>query len=65
MLGKVWKIVTQPGQAVEEDETVMILEAMKMEIEVVAPASGTIVEFKVKEGDSVDADDEVAVLETA
>ena len=65
MLGKVWKLVAQPGQRVAEDETVLILEAMKMEIEVVAPVSGTLVEFKVGVGDSVDADDEVATIETS
>lgn len=64
MLGKVWKLVAQPGQRVEEEETVLILEAMKMEIEVVAPAAGTVVDFKVAEGDSVDADDEIAYIET-
>lgn len=64
MLGKVWKLVAQVGQRVEEDEIVLVLEAMKMEIEVVAPTAGTLVEFKVQVGDPVEADQEVAVLET-
>lgn len=64
MLGKVWKLVAQVGQRVEEDETVLILEAMKMEIEVVAPASGTLVEVKVGVGDAVEADQELGTIET-
>lgn len=64
MLGKILRLVAKPGDRVEEDETILVMEAMKMEIEVVAPASGTLVEFKVAPGDAVDADDVVAVIET-
>ena len=55
--------IMQPGQAVAEDETVLVLEAMKMEIEVVAPAAGTVTGFTVGAGDAVDADAVVATLE--
>jgi biotin carboxyl carrier protein len=64
MLGKVLRLVAQPGERVEEDETVLVLEAMKMEIEVVAPVSGKVLELKVNVGDAVEADQELAVLET-
>jgi acetyl-CoA carboxylase biotin carboxyl carrier protein len=53
LVGNVWKIVTKPGDAVVEDQTLLILESMKMEIEVVAPQAGTVLEIKVKETDVV------------
>lgn len=64
MLGKVFKLVAQPGQRVAEDETVLVLEAMKMEIEVVAPVAGTLVELKVGVGDAVEEDQELGGIET-
>ncbi|HYY88818.1 MAG TPA: acetyl-CoA carboxylase biotin carboxyl carrier protein subunit [Chloroflexota bacterium] len=64
MLGKVLRLVAQPGQRVEEDETVLVIEAMKMEIEVVAPVSGTLVEVRVTADQAVEADQDLAVLET-
>ena len=63
MLGKILRLVAQPGARVREDETVLVMEAMKMEIEVVAPRDGTLSEVTVKPGDAVDAGDVVAVLE--
>lgn len=53
LVGNVWKIVTKPGDTVVEDQTLLILESMKMEIDVVAPQAGTVVEIKVKETDVV------------
>lgn len=61
--GTVWKIVTKVGDEIEEYDTVMILESMKMEIPVEAPVSGKIVEFKVQEESSVIEDDVVAIME--
>jgi acetyl-CoA carboxylase biotin carboxyl carrier protein len=51
--GIVWKIVAGAGDAVSEDDTVIILESMKMEIPVPAPASGTVLEILVAEGETV------------
>jgi acetyl-CoA carboxylase biotin carboxyl carrier protein len=42
VLGSLWRIVAEVGQAVEEDETIMVLESMKMEIPVTSPISGTV-----------------------
>jgi acetyl-CoA carboxylase biotin carboxyl carrier protein len=53
LVGNVWKIVTKAGDAVTEDQTLLILESMKMEIEVVAPKAGVVVEILVKETDIV------------
>jgi len=63
MLGKVLRLVAAPGARVREDETVLVMEAMKMEIEVVAPRDGTLASFRVSPGDPVDAGDVLAVLE--
>ncbi len=52
--GTVWKIEKKPGDPVAEGDTVVILESMKMEMPVEAPAGGTITAVKVKEGDAVD-----------
>ena len=51
--GIVWKVVAGAGDTVSEDDTVIILESMKMEIPVSAPASGTVLEILVAEGETV------------
>lgn len=51
--GNIWKIVTAVGDAVEEDQPILILESMKMEIPVAAPEVGTVTEILVSEGDTV------------
>ena len=51
--GKVWKIVATAGTAVEEEGTILIIESMKMEISVIAPRAGTVIEILVSEGDDV------------
>ncbi|WP_111637828.1 sodium-extruding oxaloacetate decarboxylase subunit alpha [Marinomonas shanghaiensis] len=53
LAGNIFKILVSPGQQVNEGDTVMILEAMKMETEISAPKSGVIGSIDVKEGDSV------------
>ncbi len=52
--GTVGKIEKRPGDQVAAGDTVVILESMKMEMPVEAPAGGTITAIKVKEGDPVD-----------
>jgi urea carboxylase len=63
MVGKVLKIEKQPGERVEEDDVVVVLEAMKMEIPVVAPAGGVVKEIKVAPGQAVEAEEELAVID--
>ena len=60
--GKVWKIEAQPGNALAADDTILILESMKMEIPVVAPKAGKLLELRVREGDAVREGEVVAVL---
>jgi acetyl-CoA carboxylase biotin carboxyl carrier protein len=45
--GSVWKITVEAGQHIELDEEIAILESMKMEIPVLAPTAGTVVEILV------------------
>jgi acetyl-CoA carboxylase biotin carboxyl carrier protein len=63
--GNVWKIVKSPGDSVEEDEAVMILESMKMEIPVMAPQAGVIEAILVAEGDTVSDGAVVARLQAS
>ena len=60
--GSVWKILKQPGEAVEEEEPVILLESMKMEIPVMAPRGGRVAEIRVAEGEMVAEGDVVAVI---
>lgn len=61
--GKVWKIEARPGARLAAGETVLILESMKMEVPIAAPAAGTLAELHVGEGDMVGEDEEVGSLE--
>ncbi len=63
MVGKVLKIEKKAGERVEEDDVVVVLEAMKMEIPVVAPVSGTVKEIKVAPGQAVEAEQILAEIE--
>jgi acetyl-CoA carboxylase biotin carboxyl carrier protein len=63
LVGNVWKIVTKPGDVVAEDQTLLILESMKMEIEVVAPKAGTVREIRVKETEVVKEGQVLVVLD--
>ena len=53
--GKVFKIEVKTGQAVKKGDTVIILEAMKMEIPMVSPVDGTIASIDCAVGDAVEA----------
>ncbi|MGB1245146.1 MAG: sodium-extruding oxaloacetate decarboxylase subunit alpha [Porticoccaceae bacterium] len=62
LAGTVVKVLVKPGQAVAEGETIIILEAMKMETSVSAPAAGSIVEVRVQGGDSCAVGDVLVTL---
>lgn len=61
--GKVWRIDAAVGTAVQADESIITLESMKMEVPVESPAAGTVVELLVGEGDAVEEDQPIAVIE--
>jgi acetyl-CoA carboxylase biotin carboxyl carrier protein len=63
LVGNLWKIVVEVGQQVEEDDTLMILESMKMEIPITSPVTGTVREIRVKEGEVVQEGQTVAVVD--
>jgi biotin carboxyl carrier protein len=63
MVGKILRVEKKVGDQVEEDEVVVVMEAMKMEIPVVAPASGVLKELKVTPGQAVEAEQVLAVIE--
>jgi acetyl-CoA carboxylase biotin carboxyl carrier protein len=62
MVANVWKIVVTAGDAVEDGDTLVILESMKMEIPVIAEGAGTVTELRVSEGDVVQEGDVIAVI---
>jgi biotin carboxyl carrier protein len=59
MVGKILRI----EKNVEEDEVIIVMEAMKMEIPIVAPSSGTVKEINVSAGQAVEAEQQLAVIE--
>ena len=61
--GKIVSISVEPGTAIEEDDELLVIEAMKMETPVFAPCSGTVSKIAVKEGDAVEEDDLIAVID--
>ncbi|HVP01914.1 MAG TPA: biotin/lipoyl-binding carrier protein [Solirubrobacteraceae bacterium] len=61
--GTVWKIECQIGDAIEEGDTVVILESMKMEMPVEAEDAGTVSEILCEEGQAVNEGDTLVVLE--
>jgi biotin carboxyl carrier protein len=63
MVANVWKVVAKAGDEVEEGDTLVILESMKMEIPVVAESDGTVKEIAVNEGDVVQEGDLIAVID--
>ena len=61
--GTVWKIECEVGQAVEEGDTLLILESMKMEMPLEAEDPGTVAKIVCEEGQSVSEGDTLVVLE--
>ncbi len=60
--GSVWKIVANPGQSVNEGDVIMILESMKMEIDVIAPKGGVVKSINVATNDKVVEGQAVAII---
>jgi acetyl-CoA carboxylase biotin carboxyl carrier protein len=63
MVGKILSVRVDAGQKIEEDEEMFILEAMKMEIPIYAPASGAVKNISVSAGQEVEADQVLAIVE--
>ena len=63
MGGKVVEVLVSPGDTVQEGEDVVIIEAMKMEMPIVSDEAGTVKDVNCKQGDTVEADAVLVVLE--
>ncbi len=63
MVANVWKVVAAEGDNVDDGDTLVILESMKMEIPVIAETAGVLKELAVNEGDVVQEGDLIAVIE--
>jgi acetyl-CoA carboxylase biotin carboxyl carrier protein len=63
MAGKIIEIKVNVGDAVHEDDEVAVIEAMKMEMPIMAFSDGTVKEIKVAKGDSVEADQVLMIIE--
>jgi biotin carboxyl carrier protein len=62
MVANVWKVVATEGDHVEDGDTLVILESMKMEIPVLAEGAGTLAKLHVAEGDVVQEGDLIATI---
>nr|WP_321503529.1 biotin/lipoyl-containing protein [uncultured Dethiosulfovibrio sp.] len=62
MPGKVLRVIASQGTSVSAGDVILILEAMKMENEIVAPCGGTITQMAAKEGATVNSGDVLAVI---
>jgi acetyl-CoA carboxylase biotin carboxyl carrier protein len=62
--GTVWKVEAKVGQVVSQDDLILIVESMKMEIPVTAPANGKIIDIKVAEGDAITDRQLLVVIES-
>jgi acetyl-CoA carboxylase biotin carboxyl carrier protein len=63
MVANVWKVVVESGDSVDDGDTLVILESMKMEIPVIAEKSGTVTKVAVNEGEVVQEGDLIAVID--
>ena len=63
MVGKIVNVLVKVGDKVSEDDQIATLEAMKMEMPIVAPTGGVIKEIIVAAGQEVDADTVLAIIE--
>lgn len=63
MVGKIVGVNVKVGDKVAEDDQIATLEAMKMEMPIVSPASGVVKEIKVAVGQEVEADAVLAIIE--
>ena len=63
LAGKIIQLNLEVGGTVEEDEEILVIEAMKMETPVFAPFSGKVKEIKVDEGDEVEEDQVLVIID--
>jgi biotin carboxyl carrier protein len=62
LAGNIWSVLVEPGAAVQEDDELIVIEALKMENMVYSPCAGTVREVRVKKGDKVEEDAVLLVI---
>ena len=62
LAGNIFKVLVTPGDVVSEGQTILVLEAMKMETDISAPSAGTVSEVFVAEGDAVAVGDALVAI---
>jgi biotin carboxyl carrier protein len=62
LAGNILEILVETGAKVEEDDDLLVIEALKMENSIAAPCSGTVTEIRVKKGDKVDEDAVLVII---
>jgi biotin carboxyl carrier protein len=63
LAGNIFNVLVEQGAKVQEDDELLVIEALKMENLVYAPVAGTVKEIRVKKGDKVDEDAVLLVIE--
>jgi acetyl-CoA carboxylase biotin carboxyl carrier protein len=63
LAGNIWEVLVEVGDEVEEDDELVIIEALKMENLVYAPCDGKVSEIRVKKGDTVEDDDVLMIID--
>ena len=63
LAGVIYAVSVNVGSTVEEDDVLVVIEALKMENAIYAPCGGTVKEIAVKKGDKVEEDDLLVVIE--
>jgi biotin carboxyl carrier protein len=63
LAGNIWKVSVEVGDAVEEDDELFVVEALKMEIPIYSPCDGKVAEIRVQKGAAVEEDDVMAVID--
>jgi acetyl-CoA carboxylase biotin carboxyl carrier protein len=63
IIGSIWKVEAAVGDAVKEDDVLVIIESMKMEIPVEAPCAGRVSEIRVEEGESIEEGQTLVVID--
>jgi len=64
LAGNIWEVIVAVGDTVEEDDELLIIEALKMENPVYSPCNGKVVEVAVTKGDQVQEDDLLLVIDS-
>lgn len=63
LAGNIWTVLVEVGAKIDDEDELLVIEALKMENTVYAPCAGTIKEIRVKKGDKVNEDDVMIVIE--